>query len=74
MIPRDRAALFAALAELCHRYPDWRFGQLVSNVSGWADVDVWDIEDEKMLAVARGHLDQVTKRGQEVPSQRPAAV
>jgi hypothetical protein len=38
--------LFETLAELCHRYPDWRFGQLVSNLSGWADVDLWEVEDE----------------------------
>ena len=25
------------IAELCRRYPDWRFSQLVANVAGWAD-------------------------------------
>ncbi len=57
MIPEDRAALIDALAELCRRYPHWRFGQLVSNISGWADVDLWDVEDEQLLAAAQLHLD-----------------
>ena len=34
----------------------WRFGQLIANVAGWADQDIWDIEDENMLAAARSHL------------------
>ena len=65
MTPRDRSALLEALAELCRRYPDWRFGQLVSNVSGWTDVDLWDVEDEELLAAARLHLDQSVTRVEE---------
>ncbi len=66
MIPQDRVSLFEALAELCRRYPNWRFGQLVSNVSGWADVDLWDAEDEQLLAAAQSHLNQLSNRPQEV--------
>jgi hypothetical protein len=62
MIPQDRSGLFEALAELCRRYPNWRFGQLVSNVAGWADVDLWDVEDGQLLAAARAHLDQIVDR------------
>lgn len=53
---RDRGELFAALAELGRRYPHWRVGQLVANVAGWADTDVWDAEDAELLAAARAHL------------------
>ena len=53
----DRSELFAALAELCQKYPHWRFGQLVANVAGWADVDAWDVEDEQLLASAAAHLE-----------------
>jgi hypothetical protein len=66
MIPQDRAALFESLAELCRRYPEWRFGQLVSNVSGWADVDLWDVEDERLLKAARSHLEHTNTRVEEI--------
>jgi hypothetical protein len=62
MAPIDRSELLRALAELARRYPDWRFGQLVSNVAGWTDVDVWEVEDEELLAAARGHLEVVADR------------
>lgn len=60
--PIDRSDLLRALAELGRRYPEWRFGQLVSNVAGWADVDAWDVEDEQLLAAARQHLEQAAER------------
>lgn len=52
----DRGELFAALSELARRYPHWRVGQLVANVAGWADAEVWDAEDTQLLAAARAHL------------------
>ena len=51
-----RADLLAAIADLCRRYPDWRLGQLVANVAGWADQDLWDVEDQQLLAAAQRHL------------------
>ena len=57
-----RAELLRVLAELCERYPHWRFGQLVSNIAGWADVEIWDIEDEQLLAAVKAHLDHLTNR------------
>lgn len=51
--------LIDALAELHRRYPDWRFGQLVANVAGWADQEIWDVEDEQLLAAAALHLQQL---------------
>jgi hypothetical protein len=52
----DRTELFAALLELAQLYPHWRVGQLVANVAGWADAEVWDAEDEQLLAAMRTHL------------------
>jgi len=66
MIPHDRAALFDTVTELCHQYPNWRFGQRVSNGSGWADADSWDIPDERLLAAVRAHWDHVNNRAREV--------
>jgi hypothetical protein len=58
MNSQQRTELLAAIAELCARYPNWRVGQLVANVAGWADRDVWDVEDEQLLEAARSHLQQ----------------
>ncbi len=62
MTNTERAELFAALAELAQRYPHWRLGQLVANVAGWADAEVWDAEDEQLLAAARAHLVTASQR------------
>jgi hypothetical protein len=59
MNAQPRADLLAAIAQLCQRYPNWRFGQLVANVAGWAEQEIWDVEDEQLLAAARQHLEQL---------------
>ena len=59
MSSEQRAELLATIAELCRRYPDWRFGQLVANVAGWADQEIWDVEDEQLLAAAQSHLQRL---------------
>jgi len=58
--PASRAELWATLAELGRRHPDWRLGQLVANVADWADQGVWDVEDLDLLRVAHRHLAQDT--------------
>ena len=55
---KERVDLLAALAELSQRYPDWRLGQLVANVAGWADQEIWDVEDEQLLEALQLHLRQ----------------
>jgi len=62
MKSQDRAELITTIAELCARYPHWRLGQLIANVAGWADQEVWDVEDQQLLAAARSHLSQLTPR------------
>jgi hypothetical protein len=59
-----RVELLEAIAELGKRYPDWRLGQLIANVSGWADQDIWDAEDEQLFHAARRHLQQASHREQ----------
>jgi hypothetical protein len=54
-----RADLLVAIKQLCERYPDWRFGQLVANVADWADQEIWDVEDKQLLEAARQHLKQL---------------
>jgi hypothetical protein len=62
MNEQSLSELLKTLEELRNRYPHWRFGQLVSNVAGWADVDLWDVEDEQLLAAARSHLEHLRDR------------
>src|SRR5262249_8387059 len=45
--------LLRAVETLWQQHPDWRLGQLICNVAGWADVDVWDVEDEQLLQAIR---------------------
>jgi hypothetical protein len=58
-----RADLLAAIARLGERYPNWRLGQLIANVAGWGDHDVWDVEDEQLLEAARQHLRDLQSSG-----------
>jgi hypothetical protein len=78
MSNQPRADLLAAMTELCQRYPDWRFGQLISNVADWADHEIWEVEDEQLLEAARLHLQQLPAAGKtsktaKVKSQRSAS-
>jgi hypothetical protein len=63
MTDPSRTELFAALAELARRYPHWRVGQLIANVAGWADAEVWDAEDAQLLAAVRAHLGEAPAPG-----------
>jgi len=60
MNSQEHAELLLTIGKLCQRYPDWRLGQLVANLAGWADQEIWDIEDEQLLEAARLHLHQLT--------------
>ena len=59
MKSQERAELLTVIEQLCERYPHWRLGQLVANVAGWADQEIWDVEDQQLLAAARLHLSQL---------------
>jgi hypothetical protein len=62
----DRQELFGALAELADHYGHWRAGQLVANVAGWADAEIWDVEDAQLLAAARAHLVSLADRATDI--------
>lgn len=61
-----RTELLAAMAELSRRNPEWRLGQLLANISGWADQEIWDAEDAQLLEACRTHLDNLNAREKEV--------
>jgi hypothetical protein len=69
-----RKEILRALEDLSERYPDWRFGQLVANISYWAKEPtveaIWDVEDDEFLQGIRSHLAQ----REQAPhaNQRPA--
>lgn len=52
--------LHETLSELHRIYPQWRYGQLIINVTSWAGVerpmDPWDATDQQLLEAARNHL------------------
>jgi hypothetical protein len=73
MNEKSRTVLLAALGELERHYPHWRFGQLVSNVAGWADVDLWDIDDERLLVAATAHLEHLKNRERTVTATSTSA-
>ena len=62
--------LLETIADLQRTYPDWRLGQLIANVAGWADQEIWDIEDDRLLDAARFHLQQLTAAEPAVSAER----
>ena len=61
-VKQIRVELLDALHQLSRLRPQWRLGQLIANLAGWANQEVWEVEDEQLLAVAREHLDQQSNR------------
>jgi hypothetical protein len=59
--------LLEAMSELRVLFPDWRIGQLVSNLvtaTGATDAGaIWDVEDDQLLLAARRLIDQNRVRG-----------
>jgi hypothetical protein len=62
---RNPTELHYAISKLRAHYPEWRLGQLLSNVAGWADENVWDIEDDRFLVAINDHLRALAQRKQE---------
>ncbi len=62
----ERKEILRLLEEFAERYPDWRFGQLVMNVTNLANDgtprNIWDIEDGDFLRAARSHLQHLSER------------
>jgi hypothetical protein len=68
MTEETRAELLDALAELGREHPNWRLGQLVSNLAmaaGRLDAGgVWDLEDDEALAAVQ----RLLRRRAETPA------
>ena len=63
MRDKNRIEPFAKeIAELWKNVPDWRFGQLMSNLLGYAQQktnrDIFFIEDEEMLSILKSFFEK----------------
>lgn len=54
-----RSDALSAIEQLARRYPHWRLGQLVANIAGWTNVEIWEVEDHSLLDAARRHLEKL---------------
>lgn len=61
MISETRRQLLEALKQISEVDPEFRFGQLIANLSyvaiGPTHEAVWDAEDQQLLDAARSHLE-----------------
>lgn len=55
-----RQELMNALEDLSELYPEWRMGQMLTNIATWARGPtasaIWDVEDEELVDVIRKHI------------------
>lgn len=49
------------LERIWQRHPDWRLGQLLSNLAAWAEEDVWDIEEDVLVREINTHLSNLER-------------
>ena len=70
MITKTSDELMEAIGELRSLFPDWRMGQLITNLTmaaGGMDAGaIWDTEDGQLLAAARRLIAQNQDRKQKV--------
>jgi hypothetical protein len=59
MISTAREQLWSILLGFSERYPQWRFGQMVTNIAGWVANEAWaTVDDERLVQIAREHLNR----------------
>lgn len=56
----DYGELFDVLRQMHRQHPNWRFGQMITNLAGWSgktrEGNTYDVPDERLLETARRHL------------------
>ena len=71
-----RDELLQVLSGFSDHAPELRFGQLIANLAFLARTtggsDVWEVEDEELLRVARGHLRDLKRRSESLHAETPA--
>jgi hypothetical protein len=67
IMPTEQEDLFHALQELWQHYPQWRFGQLISNVAAWAGEEapgeIGDVSNEDLIQAVQEHLTKLRSGG-----------
>ena len=61
--PHRITEVLEEIEQLWRLHPDWRLGQLISNLTAWSDPiegSVYDIEDETLVEEAHRHLSHLT--------------
>ena len=56
--------VLAALKENWEKVPDWRFGQLISNMQSAAGDDLFYVEDDEFADMVEEYVDIITKEGE----------
>jgi hypothetical protein len=76
-LEETRTKLLAALAEVSRLRPQWRLGQLVSNLATTAgrldSGGVWELDDAEALAAATTLIEQASRVDHEVEPHELAA-
>jgi len=60
--PKRIPLVLQEVERIWQAHPDWRLGQLICNLSAWADPTqniVWDVENEVLVAEVQRHLEQL---------------
>ncbi|REJ73756.1 MAG: hypothetical protein DWQ34_08905 [Planctomycetota bacterium] len=62
MSDETRTELLEILRQLSDEFPEWRMGQMITNLAGLArghEVEsIWDAEDDELIEAARQMLEQ----------------
>jgi len=62
--PERIPAVLEFVERLWRKHPDWRLGQLISNVASWRNQDVWDLEEDELVAEIERHIHQAEATAQ----------
>ena len=60
--PERISVVLEQIERLWRAHPDWRLGQLISNLAAWSDPtqsSVWEIEDDVLVTEIQRHLAQI---------------
>ena len=57
--PKRIHRMMKELEELWKVVPNWRFGQLICNIFGTQNIDIFHIEDDKAEEIIKNYLNEL---------------